>query len=338
MHKITTTFISLQSDFGFKRAFGTERFRSALLLFLDSLLGDEMKVTDVRFHDKEVLPSSESGKRIVYDVYCTMEVPAGESALKQGHLIKSVNMQPVTHHFILEMQNVYEPPFEDRMLYYAAKSIADQGTRGWNYDLDPVILVAVTDFDFPFLKGRMLRDFRVSDRYTNEVLTRKLRMLFLSLRQVPEKWEDCKTHLQRILFLIKNMDKLDKNSAPYVEGGYEKLFEAAESSHMAAEDVVLYSQSLERLNAYRAGIDYAAEQSWASGLEKGRTEGLQKGRAEGLQKGRAEGLQKGRAEGLQKGRAEAEMEIARNMLKAGISKELISSTTGLTIDQIEKLI
>ncbi|MDE6009963.1 MAG: Rpn family recombination-promoting nuclease/putative transposase [Muribaculaceae bacterium] len=38
MNKIPTPFISLQSDFGFKRAFGTERFRSALPLFLDALL------------------------------------------------------------------------------------------------------------------------------------------------------------------------------------------------------------------------------------------------------------------------------------------------------------
>ena len=110
------------------------------------------------------------------------------------------------------------------------------------------------------------------------------------------------------------MDKLDKNSAPYLAGGYEKLFEAAESSHMAAEDVVLYSRSLERLQAYQAGIDYAAEQSWASGLEKGREEGLLEGRAE------------------------AEIEIARNLLKAGIPLEVVSDTTCLSIEQLDKIL
>lgn len=37
MDKITTPYINLKSDFGFKRAFGTKRFRKALLLFLDAV-------------------------------------------------------------------------------------------------------------------------------------------------------------------------------------------------------------------------------------------------------------------------------------------------------------
>ena len=66
------------------------------------------------------------------------------------------------------------------------------------------------------------------------------------------------------------MDKLDKTSKPYLEGGYEKIFEAAESNRLVAEDVVLYSQSLDRIRAYQDGIDYAAEQSMEKGIEIGR--------------------------------------------------------------------
>ena len=127
-------------------------------------------------------------------------------------------------------------------------------------------------------------------------MSEKLRMVFLSLRQIPQRWEDCVTELQRIMYLIKNMDKLDKNSKPYKAGGYENLFDAAESRKIASEDVVLYSQSLERLRSYQAGVDYAAEQSWASGLEKG-----------------------------------------RNLLKSGMSKEMVASATGLSLDRIESL-
>lgn len=109
------------------------------------------------------------------------------------------------------------------------------------------------------------------------------------------------------------MDKLDKNSKPYKAGGYENLFEAAESKKIAAEDVVLYSQSLERLRSYQAGVDYAAEQSWASGLEKGR------------------------AEGIEVGVEQASVKIALNLLKAGISKEMVASATGLSPEHIERL-
>ncbi|MDE6005954.1 MAG: Rpn family recombination-promoting nuclease/putative transposase [Muribaculaceae bacterium] len=276
--KIETPYINLQSDFGFKRAFGTVEFRNALLQFLDAALGVEIKVSDVKFHDKEMLPASEGGKRIVYDIYCTMSVPSGESSLKPCHLERNRREEPVTHHFILEMQNVYEPPFEERIFYYASKLVADQGKRGWSYDLDPVITIAITDFDFAFLSKRLVQDFRLTERNTGEVLTEKLRLLFFSLRQVPERWENCQSELQRLLFIIKNMENLDKNSAPYKDGKYEELFRAAESDQIAAEDVVPYSQSVERLRAYQAGIDYATEQSWVSGVEKGRAEG----RAEGI--------------------------------------------------------
>ncbi|MBD5385727.1 hypothetical protein HDR69_04805, partial [bacterium] len=108
-------------------------------------------------------------------------------------------------------------------------------------------------------------------------------------------------------------------------GGYENMFDAAESRQIAAEDVVLYSQSLERLRSYQAGVDYAAEQSWASGLEKGRAEGRVEGRAEG------------RAEGIELGEERMSVRIARNLLKSGMSKEMVASATGLSIDRIEHL-
>ena len=158
-------------------------------------------------------------------------------------------------------------------------------------------------------------------KFKNESLnlrmSEKLRMVFLSLRQLPKEWDDCKTELERIMYLIKNMDKLDKNSEPYKSGGYENMFDAAESRQIAAEDVVLYSQSLERLRSYQAGVDYAAEQSWASGLEKGRAEG--------------------RAEGIELGEERMSVRIARNLLKSGMSKEMVASATGLSIDRIEHL-
>ncbi len=53
--------------------------------------------------------------------------------------------------------------------------------------------------------------------------------------------------------------------------------------------------------------------------------------------GLAEGLAKGQAEALAKGRTERDMEIARNMLKKGLSVDDISDITGLSKLQIEEL-
>jgi predicted transposase/invertase (TIGR01784 family) len=47
----------------------------------------------------------------------------------------------------------------------------------------------------------------------------------------------------------------------------------------------------------------------------------------------AEGVEIGKAEG----KAEEKMEIAINLLKSGLSIDVISAATGLTLEQIEKI-
>ena len=64
-------------------------------------------------------------------------------------------------------------------------------------------------------------------------------------------------------------------------------------------------------------------------VREGRAEGLQ----QGLQQGRQEGLQQGR----QEGQSEAANQIALNMLNSGISIDLITQFTGLSLEQIQEL-
>ena len=147
----------------------------------------------------------------------------------------------------------------------------------------------------------MLQDFQLREKETGEILTRKIRMLFLSLKQIPERWEECENELQRQLYLIKNMEKLDKNSVPYKDGGYDDLFRAAESADIVGEEMVRYSESLDRLRSYQAGVDYAAEKS------------------------RLEGIQ----EGVKK--------VAMRLIKSGMDDMLIADMTDLSLEQIKRL-
>ena len=58
---------------------------------------------------------------------------------------------------------------------------------------------------------------------------------------------------------------------------------------------------------------------------------------EGWNQGKADGLKEGKAEGLEEGASNKQKEIAKNLLKEGVDKKIISSSTGLSIDEIEKL-
>lgn len=288
--KKLTPFINLQTDYGFKKIFGTPENKKILIRFLNALLGESITVTDIVYHDKEMLPSNEDGKRIIYDIYCTS--------------------QEEKHHFILEMQNIYEPPFEDRVLYYTAKAIANQGKSRWQYDLKPVISIVVMDFDFRHMNKAIIHKMQVADLSTGDVLTDKMCIMLLSLKQIEIKeWNDCINEIEQLMYLIKNMDKLDKNSEIYRSKQYKEIFDAAETDNMANEELVAYSQSLQKLHDIQSGLEYARQESFNDGMAEGRAEG----------------------------RAESLRETAFKMLKAGLDTEFIHRITGLPITEIKSL-
>ena len=61
-------------------------------------------------------------------------------------------------------------------------------------------------------------------------------------------------------------------------------------------------------------------------------------REEGLREGREEGLREGLKEGLKEGMGKAKIEDARNLLKLGVSKDIIVSAIGLNENQVDELI
>jgi flagellar biosynthesis/type III secretory pathway protein FliH len=67
--------------------------------------------------------------------------------------------------------------------------------------------------------------------------------------------------------------------------------------------------------------------------EKGIAEGIQKGTAEGMQKGIAEGIQKG----IQEGKMEEKRQTVLEMLKEGLTVDLIAKVTKISRSEIEEL-
>ncbi|MCH5173104.1 MAG: hypothetical protein J1D85_02725, partial [Bacteroidales bacterium] len=80
---------------------------------------------------------------------------------------------------------------------------------------------------------------------------------------------------------------------------------------------------------YKNTIDFAHDK----GFEEGREQGL----AEGLSEGEAKGIAKGRAEGEARGRTEEQRTIAKRLLAAGVSVELVAAGTGLPIECVRAL-
>ncbi|MDE6153658.1 MAG: Rpn family recombination-promoting nuclease/putative transposase [Muribaculaceae bacterium] len=281
---IGTTFINLQTDFGFKRLFGSKKHTHILLRFINALFEGRMVVTDVEFHDKEILPHSTDGKKIIYDIYCTTDTGK---------------------HFILEMQQSDTPNFSKRILFYTSQAIVGQGQRGVNYEIQPVYTIIITGFDLRNMSKKLVHEILLKERISNEIYSEDIILMFISLEQVKEEWNKCNTELEKLLYLIKNMHKMDKNSEPYRSKKYADLFDASETSMLAAEDVVAYSQSYEKMVEDQAAIAYAGELS------------------------RIEGRKEGRKEGMQEGRRQAAIEVARKLMAMNMDISTIADVTGL---------
>jgi len=61
------------------------------------------------------------------------------------------------------------------------------------------------------------------------------------------------------------------------------------------------------------------------------------GMREGLQEGIQKGLQKGLQEGLQEGISKGIKKVALSMLKLNVDINIIQATTGLSLEELEKL-
>ena len=289
---LSKTFISLRSDYGFKRNFSSPEHAEVLMNFLNALFEGKLVVTDITFRDKEVLPPDSNGKRIVYDAYCTTNTG---------------------HHFVVEMQRKQSKLFGKRMVFYISSCVFRQGESGGSYNFDPVFLIVITDFDMNPFEKQLVNEVVLMERNTGVVFTEDFKIFFLSLSRVNADWDQCKTELERRLFLVKNMDKLNKESKPYKCGRYADMFKASEIASMAAEDIVAYRNSLRIEMERQSELEFAKEE----GLEEGLQKGMEKGIEEGIEKGK--------------------MDVARRLKQNGMSMGDLMLFTGLSEAQIMEL-
>nr|WP_264687005.1 hypothetical protein [Wolbachia endosymbiont (group B) of Rhopobota naevana] len=97
--------------------------------------------------------------------------------------------------------------------------------------------------------------------------------------------------------------------SPIIKLAYDEL----DKFHWNEKDLVAYEERVMDL------------QKEAAILEQKLDDATQKGRLEGIQIGH------------EKGRKEREFEVAKNLLKAGVSVDIITQTTGLTSDEVKNL-
>ena len=292
-------------DFMFKRMFGSEANKDVLIGFLNMLL-DDVEIEDVDFKTTEHLGLTEEDRKVIFDISCQC---------KDGRS------------FIIEMQKGYQKHFRERALYYTTYPINAQGRMAqeefvrqkaesrdeskfrWDYNLKPVIVVAILNFKFEHQKNwpsdRYHSSYRIREDCSQEIMTDALRFVFLELGRFNKRIWELETVFDKWMYLLRHMHEMEEIPEKFSDPLFRRLFLLAEIGNFTAEEYQQYQKSLTDMGDYDNIINTAVEEA-----EK-----------------------RGRAEGEAKGKTEA----IRTMIAAGIPVETVAAAFGMTAEECMKL-
>ena len=341
MKQVEERYISLLTDFGFKRIFGTAMNKDLLICFLNSLFNGRQVVKDVSFLNPEKVGDLYTDRKAIFDVYCE-----GENGEK----------------FIVEMQNAYQTYFKDRALFYSTFPIREQAPKGneWDFKLNHIYTIALLNFSMneeAFDKEEIRHHVQLCDTATHQVFYDKLEFIYVEIAKFNKSLEELETLYDKWLYALKNLYKLTQRPKALYDKVFDRLFEEAEiarftpqeqreyeASKMAYRDIKNSIDTAKRegkeeglAEGMEKGLAQGKEEGLAEGMEKGLAQGKEEGLAEGMEKGLAQGKDEGLAEGLEKGMNQKRLEIANKMLAKGMDENTIMEITGLTQEQIRSI-
>ena len=281
-------YINPLNDFGFKHLFGNAQHKDVLIDFLNQLFIGEKEIVDLIYSPTERAGDKEELKKILFDLLCTG---------KDGE------------QFIIEMQRDKQRNFKDRAVFYTSRLINEQLLKGkshWNIDLKEVYFIGILDF---CLKDsdpdHYLHDVSLTYNGTGENFYDKLFYKFIELPKFDKESSELETDLDKWLYLLKHMSRLEKVPAVLNKDIFQRVFEIAEIVNLNKEEKNMFDFGIRAEWDYKNVMDYATETA--------------------------------REKGIQEGEHKNSLNIASEMKKEGIDIASIIKFTKLSVEEIENL-
>ena len=301
MRQSEERYISLLTDFGFKRIFGTALNKELLICFLNSLFNGKQVVKDVMYLNSEHVGDVYTDRKAIFDVYCE-----GENGEK----------------FIVEMQNAYQTYFKDRSLFYSTFPIREQAPKGseWDFNLNNVYTVALLNFDMKddaFEKEQIRLHVQLCDTATHKVFYDKLEFIYVEIAKFDKSLEELETLYDKWLYVLKNLSKLDNRPKELRDRVFDRLFEESEIAKFTPLELREYEDSKKAYRDIKNSIDTAKREGIEEGMEKGIKQGIEIG---------------------QKKEHERLLNTARALFASGMSLEQVKQFTGLNDEEINQIL
>jgi len=254
MSAFVEKYVNPFTDFGFKKLFGEEPNKDLLLDFLNELLKEEQgQITELTYLKNEHL-DQDLNRKAIFDLYCTNE--RGER-------------------FIVELQKTKQNFFKDRTVYYSTFPIREQAKRtDWNYQLNAVYTIAILDFVFDEDKdepNKYRYDVKLMDQETCAIFYDKLTFIYLEMPKFSKTLDELETRFDKWLYILRNLNRLERIPEKLKEQIFERLFETAEIAKFSHQQLNDYEESLKYYRDLKNSLDTAREEGREVGIEEGAT-------------------------------------------------------------------
>jgi predicted transposase/invertase (TIGR01784 family) len=308
-------FLDPKNDVAFKKVFGSEKHKDILIHFINDIL--ELKGNDQ-----------------IEGVEFLSPVQNAEIAYKKQSIVDVLCKDKNGVQIIVEMQVAPTKGFEKRAQYYAAKEYSRQLNSGQEDDgkyqnLKEVIFIAIADCIIFKDKTEYKSDHVILDKNSHEHDLQDFSFTFIELPKFKKtNIEELSTILEKWCFFFKYAAKTSEADLEKLIGSdlvIKQAYDALSQFNWSEPELIAYDEEIKRIRDNIAALDY----QYDKGIEKGMEKGIEKGREEGMEKG----MEKGKAEG----KLERDIIIAKNLLLLNISLDTISSATGLSIAELQKL-
>ena len=258
MQGIEERYISLLTDFGFKRIFGTAPNKDLLINFLNSLFDGRKVIRDLKYSNSEHVGDVYAERKAIFDVYCESE--DGEK-------------------FIVEMQNASQRFFKDRSVFYSTFPIREQApkTDNWDYRLNAVYTVALLNYDMKddaFDENAISHQVQLCDTATHRVFYDKMEFIYVEVTKFNKTEAELVTLYDKWLYALKNLAQLTERPAALRDKIFDRLFQVAEIAKFTPLELKEYEDSLKVYRDLKNSLDHAEEKGYVKGHEEGLAEGI----------------------------------------------------------------
>ncbi|MDR2555121.1 MAG: Rpn family recombination-promoting nuclease/putative transposase, partial [Fibromonadaceae bacterium] len=96
-----------------------------------------------------------------------------------------------------------------------------------------------------------------SNEFHPEVRYDLIRLIFVRLSKFDKNEKECKSDLDKLLFVFKNMHNLDKVPKIFNKPVFKRLFEIARISNFTEEELMDYESDMKRFSDHMNALAYA---------------------------------------------------------------------------------